>query len=215
MNWLPPALHGVIGVGFAHAGPDILARYTSRLGLNNFGFGGVILSGVSTALGASLLQWLAGMLPKAGIIGKFMKGIGRNVFVGGMIWTALRLVQTVWPTAGFNRWLPAAGGGGIAGLGYYGYGHYPGQYGAGHYGPVSGLGMVTSPEELVAGESLARQLSGLGQGGMPVPIEDLRGMNDWMELSGMQGMQGMNDWVELAPDSSLVMQGFSPGAEGF
>ena len=107
-------------------------------------------------------------------------------------------------------------GGGMAGLGYYGYGQYPGQYGAGHYGPVSGLGMVESPEALVAGESMAMQMKGLGSsGGMPVPIEDIRGMggmSDWMELSGMSGM---GDWVEMAPDSSLVMSGFNPGSESF
>jgi hypothetical protein len=153
------------------------------------------------------------MLPKKGLVGKCCKGIGRNVFVGGMIWTALRLVQTVFPTAGFNRYLPSATGGALDGLGYYGYGHYPGQVGAGHYGPVSGLGMVTSPEELVAGESYARQmggmndwmeLSGLGSsGGYPVPIEDIRGLG------------GMGDWVEMAPDSSLVMAGFTPGNESF
>ena len=88
------------------------------------------------------------------------------------------------------------------------------------------MGMVMSPEDLVAGESLARnvnefsgmggmggmndwmELSGLGQGGTPVPLEDLRG------YPGQYG-GGMNDWVELNATSGIVEAGFNPGAETF
>lgn len=84
---------------------------------------------------------------------------------------------------------------------------------------VSGMGSVLSPEDLVAGESLARnvnefsgvgdwmELSGLGNG-RAVPLEDLRG------YPGQYG-GGLNDWVELQPSAPLVEAGFDPATESF
>lgn len=203
--WLPPALHGAIGVGFAFTGPSILARYTAQFGLRDTGLGGVVLSGVSTALGAGLVQGAVSLLPKQlkkGMLGKALHGIGKNVMVGGMIWTAVKLVGELVPS--FGRYLPRASG--MAGLGMYG-GHYPGQYPS--YPSLPGLGVVTSPEELVAGESLARQVSAF------------HGVGDFMELSGMgnavpfQDLRGVGDWVEMSPDSTLAMENFAPAAETF
>jgi hypothetical protein len=84
-----------------------------------------------------------------------------------------------------------------------------------------GMGAVMSPEDLVAGESLARnvnefsgmgdwmELSGMGSsGGSPIPMEDLRG------YPGQYG-GGMGDWIEMGPNAELVQQGFAPGVEAF
>ena len=205
MVWLPAAIHGAIGFGLAGYGPQVLSQYTSRLGLSNTGFGGVALSAVSTALGAGLVQTLAGFLPKKGMFGACCRGIGRNVFVGGAIATVIRLAKELAPGNRFVGMLPNVGMSGFygMGLGAAGYGGYPGQYPS--YAP---LGLVTSPEELVAGESMARQMG--NELGQPVPIEALR---DWMELSGMRGM---NDWAEFDPTSGFVQQAeMTPGAESF
>jgi hypothetical protein len=204
--WVPAAIHGAIGFGIAGYGPQVLSQYTSRLGLVNAGYGGVALSAVSTALGAGLLQTLAGFLPKSGIFGACCRGIGRNVFVGGAIATVIRLAKELAPGNGFVAMLPNVGMSGFYGMAglHGGYGSYPGQYPS--YAP---LGLVTSPEELVAGESMARQLAmdGMGQ---PVPIEALR---DWM---GLQGLQGVNDWTEFDPTAGFVQQAeMTPGAEAF
>lgn len=213
-SWLPAAAHGALGIGFAFKGPDMLAQYTGRFGLMNVGYGGVALSAISTALGAGLTQVVAGMIPggRKGIVGDLLRGIGRDVFVGGAIWTAIRLVQELLPTSSLALQLPSARGGmsgmyGMAGLGAYGT--YPGQYPS--YAP---LGVVTSPEELIAGESLARQIGNEGGMGQPVPIQDFRGggVADWMELSGMRGM---NNWVEFHPDTGIAMEQFAPGVEAF
>lgn len=210
-SWLPAAAHGALGVGFAHKGPDFLARYTAQFGLMNVGYGGVALSALSTALGAGLTQVVAGMIPgKKGLLGSLLSGIGRNVFVGGAIWTAIRLVQELLPTSSMALQLPNARGGmaGMYGMGGLGaYGAYPGQYPS--YAP---LGVVTSPEELIAGESLARQIGNEGGMGQPIPIQDFRGTGDWMELSGMRGL---GNWVEFQPDTGIAMEQFAPGVEAF
>lgn len=73
----------------------------------------------------------------------------------------------------------------------------PASTGQGDWMELSGMGQgtsVISPYDLVAGESEARlynSLDGMGQGGRPVPIEDLRG------YPGQYG-GGMNDWVEFS-----------------
>jgi hypothetical protein len=213
-TWLVPAAHGAIGFGIASAGPAYLARFTSQFGLRNHGLGGVALSGLSTALGAATLGYLASMLPKKGLIGKCCKGIVKNVAIGGMIATTIRLIHEIAPGSMISAYLPRIGGGmapieSTAGMGYYGgsgYGSYPGQYPS--YGP---LGMIESPEQLVASESFARQINQLDGMGQPVPVEDIA---DWMQLSGM------NDWVEFTPGSPYAAAaaqgdpGF-PGAQGF
>ncbi len=162
--------------------------------------------------------------------GRYLENVERNVLVGGVVYTLANLAYDLWP-AGAEKLIPgvSAPRGGLlrapaAAAGEMGWlpgrKAYPGEYPG--YG---GLGMVMSPEDLVAGESMARQVnefSGLGSsGGAPVPLEDLRGypgqygggMNDWMELSGMGG--GMNDWVEIDPNANLVKAGFDPGTETF
>jgi hypothetical protein len=212
-SWGPPALQGALGIGAANYGPQVLSRFTSQLGLRNSGLGGVVLSGVSTALAASLAHMAASYLPKGGALGKATSGIARNVMVGGMIWTVVRLLGEVAPGLARSLYLPRVGGGGdvsgMGGLGMYG-GHYPGQYPSNVYLP--GLGMVTSPEDLVAGESAARQAN------------EFRGVGDFMELSGMQdavpfqdirGMGGFADWVELQSGSAPAMEQFNPATETF
>lgn len=217
-TWLAPAVHGAIGFGIASYGPTVLSRYTSQFGLRNYGFGGVALSGISTALGAGLLGWLSGMLPKSGLIGKCCKGMAKNVFIGGAIATAIRLAHELMPTSPLVQYLPRIGMSPMpveatSGMGYYsgsGYGTYPGQYPS--YGP---LGMVESPEQLVASESFARQVNQLEGMGQPVPVEDIA---SWLELSG--GMGGMGDWMSFTPGSPLAERaaagdpGF-PGPQGF
>jgi hypothetical protein len=215
-SWGPPALQGALGIGAASYGPQVLSRFTSQLGLRDSGLGGVVLSGVSTALAASLAHMAASYLPKGGIAGKATSGIARNVMIGGMIWTVVRLINEVAPGIARSLYLPRTGGsmsgmgGGMGGsLGMYG-GHYPGQYPSNVYLP--GLGMVTSPEDLVAGESAARQAN------------EFRGVGDFMELSGMQdavpfqdirGMGGFGDWVELQSGSAPAMEQFNPATETF
>jgi len=218
--WLIPSLHGAIGFGIASYGPSVLSRYTGQFGLRNHGLGGVALSGISTAIGAGLLGWAASMLPKKGLAGKCCSGIVKNVAIGGFIATTIRLIHELAPTSMMASYLPRVGMmsdlSGMYGLGMTqaqfgagGYGHYPGQYPS--YGP---LGMVESPEQLVASESFARQINQLDGMGQPVPVEDIA---DWMQLSGMGGMR---DWVEFTPGSPYAMDaaqgdpGF-PGSQGF
>lgn len=165
---------------------------------------------------AGLLSAGAYMLRKVKLVGQ--RG-WVNVLVGGTVYCTANLLAELIGGAGL---IPAIGvpaaGGNMSGLGSYydpelPYGSYPGQY--------PGMGAVMSPEDLVAGESLARnvnefsgmsdwmELSGLGSsGGTPVPLEDLRG------YPGQYG-GGMNDWVEFQPSSGLVQAGFNPGAEAF
>jgi hypothetical protein len=98
-------------------------------------------------------------------------------------------------------------------MGWYGEGPtgtYPGQYPS--YGPLNGG--VESAEQLIAGESFARQINQLDGVGQPVPVEDIA---DWMQLDGMGGM---NDWMTFTPNSPYAAAaaagdpGF-PGPQGF
>jgi hypothetical protein len=156
-----------------------------------------------------------------------LRGARTNLLIGGMAYALANFLYEVAPgTAGMlmipqvgapaRRGLPA----GTAGLGL-GYGSSGPDY---RYG-AGGLGSVISPEDLVAGESLARnvnefsgmgdwmELSGLGSsGGAPIPMEDLRG---YPGQYGKGQVSGMGDWVELTSNNALVQAGFDPGVEAF
>jgi hypothetical protein len=168
----------------------------------------------------------AGAISAAGAIAaralgnpKLLRGARTNLLIGGMAYALANFAYEMFPgTAGMlfipqvtapsrRRSLPTSD---VSGWGpdyKYGYG--------------GGMGSVISPEDLVAGESLARnvnefsgmndwmELSGMGSsGGAPVPMEDLRG------YPGQYG-GGMNDWVELTSNNALVKAGFDPGVEAF
>ncbi len=204
-----------IGVGMA--GTAVLQRTLLGMGpLRNLasdpGYGGT-----ATRFAVGMVS--AGALSAVAYAGRKIKLIGSNgwlnILVGGAVYSTANLLGEVF----HSSWIPSIGvpraSGGLSG--YYdpllSYGSYPGQY--------PGMGAIMSPEDLVAGESLARnvnefsgmndwmELSGLGSsGGTPVPLEDFRGYPG--EYGG-----GMNDWVEFNSGSGLVQAGFNPGAEAF
>lgn len=191
--------------------------------------GAVARAGVN--VGSTLLVSAAVSYLKRFVGGsRYLENVERNVLVGGVVYTLASLAYDLWP-AGAEKVIPSIGAprGNLlrASAGASGeMGWLPGRLAyPGEYPGYGGMGMVMSPEDLVSGESMARQVnefSGLGSsGGAPVPLEDLRGypgqygggMNDWMELSGMGG--GMGDWVEIDPNANLVKSGFDPGTETF
>lgn len=163
---------------------------------------------------AALIGWGGGKVakmvgPKAG---KALEGFSRNLLIGGLAYTLTNFLFEAFPGLSEKmRVLPQITTPSMAGLGYQGGPDF--RYGYG------GMGDVIGPEQLVEGESQARELmsgvgdwmelSGLGaSGGQPVPLEDLRGY-------GYPGQYGMGDWVELASQSNIVQQGFNPGTENF
>jgi hypothetical protein len=151
---------------------------------------------------------------------KLLRGARTNLLIGGMAYALANFLYEVMPGTAGMLMIPqmsaprsralASGGETMQGYGpdyKYGYG--------------GGMGAVISPEDLVAGESLARnvnefsgmgdwmELSGLGSsGGAPVPMEDLRGYPG-------QYCGGMGDWVELTSNNALVKAGFDPRVEAF
>ena len=172
-------------------------------------------------LGAGVISAVGAIASRALGNPKLLRGARTNLLIGGMAYALANFAYEVMPgpagmlfipqvSAPQRRGLPS---GGVEGWGpdyKYGYG--------------GGMGSVISPEDLVAGESLARnvnefsgmndwmELSGLGSsGGAPVPMEDLRGYPG--QYGG--GMGGMNDWVELTSNNALVRAGFDPGVEAF
>lgn len=178
-------------------------------------------SGVLVSTGAFLLEGLAAK-SKSSTLKKATQNMGTNVLVGSLVTVVVKAAYELMPDQAAKVGVPrlesgrvmaAAPAEGTSGLGYYSDGP---DY-------SRGFGSVESPEDLVAGESLARQVNefhGLGQGGHPVPIEDIRGMGDWMELSGYPGQYGggyggMGDWVEMEPQAPMVQQGFNPAVENF
>jgi hypothetical protein len=151
---------------------------------------------------------------------KLLRGARTNLLIGGMAYALANFLYEVAPGTAGMLMIPQVGpparrglatGTAGLGLGMRGLGSSMG----------GGMGAVISPEDLVAGESLARnvnefsgmgdwmELSGLGSsGGAPVPMEDLRG------YPGQYG-GGMGDWVELTANNALVKAGFDPGVEAF
>ena len=203
--WLTVAHVGIGMTGTAMLSGAIMNFAPIRRFVSGSGLGGK-LSRFAICLGS------AGLLSAVAFAGKNVKLIGQrgwiNVLVGGAVYCTANLLGEI-----FNSPLiPSIGAGrSSASLeGYYdpllAHGSYPGQY--------PGMGMVMSPEELVAGESMSSmgdwmELSGLGSsGGTPIPLEDLRG------YPGQYG-GGMNDWVEFNSDAGLVQAGWDPGTESF
>jgi len=208
-KWVPKAAHTLIGMGVAYKAPDVMGRYIpiSRAGVwGPWVDAGLGVLGLSVASGlAEVGSRMIQRNIKSPMVAKCCAGIGTNMMAGGLAFILGKLVLTYFHRAG--SLLPPIGGGYNAGgmSDWMELSGYPGQYGGyAGVGDPGGLGMVTDPESLVAGESLARQTNefhGLqGSGGYPVPVEDIR---------------GLGDWVELAQDSSLAMTGFSPGSESF
>jgi len=223
-SWVTPAVHGLIGVSAAAYGPKL----AMMAGRNGYGAEGLAWSTLSTFGAASLIGALGAYGKKGTLLSSCCKNGFRNVLAGGMGYVLAKVIMEYavdsWPA---NQIRNAAGGlmtggmmSGMGGLGLYNTGHYPGQYPSypalpGH----AGLGSVESPEALVEGESIARQMSevggmgdwmtldGLGGMGQPIPIEDIRGMGE---------AGGMGDWVEFDPGSppALMPAGF-PGAQSF
>jgi hypothetical protein len=171
-------------------------------------------------LGAGAISAVGAFAARALGNPKLLRGARTNLLIGGMAYALANFLYEVMPGTAGMLMIPqvsapvrgralAAGQAGMANWGpdyKYGYG---------------GMGSVISPEDLVAGESLARnvnefsgmndwmELSGLGSsGGAPIPMEDLRG------YPGQYG-GGLNDWVELTSDNALVKAGFDPGVEAF
>jgi hypothetical protein len=205
--WLTVAHVGIGMTGTAMLSGAIMNFAPIRRLTSGHGIGGK-LSRFAICLGS------AGLLSAGAFMLKNVKLIGArgwiNVLVGGAVYCTANLLGELFnspliPSIGAGR---RAAGGDMSG--YYdpllAHGSYPGQY--------PGMGMVMSPEELVAGESMSSmgdwmELSGLGSsGGTPVPLEDLRG------YPGQYG-GGMNDWVEFNSGSGLVQAGFDPGTESF
>lgn len=147
---------------------------------------------------------------------RLLRGAQTNLLIGGFAYGMANFLYEVMPGTAGMLMIPQVSAPtrvGVSGLGRY--------YGPDYKYGYGGMGSVESPEALVAGESLARnvnefsgmndwmELSGLGSsGGAPVPMEDLRG------YPGQYG-GGMNDWVELDSMGAMVEAGFDPGTQAF
>lgn len=215
-KWIT-AGHILLGAGTTAAAAGFMLTRTplSRIGflqkrgivgsLARLGLVGMTAGGISAA-GALLARFLGNP--------KLLRGARTNLLIGGFAYGLANFLYEVMPGTAGMLMIPQVSAPTKRSVSMEGWGpDY--KYG---YGGMSG---VVSPEELVAGESLARnvnefsgmndwmELSGLGSsGGAPVPMEDLRG------YPGQYG-GGMNDWVELTSNNALVQAGFNPGAEGF
>ncbi len=227
MKFWATALHVGIGMGLTGLTSNMLlgTRYGTRLRVMP-GIGGALGRAAVNAGSASLVAFAGDKLSKVvggkGALGKYLQGAGRNMLIGGLVYTLVQFAYDAAPALA-GKILPGVqaprgprafvggGGGGGGGGDVAGMNDWLELSGMG-----GGMGMVLSPEDLVSGESLARQVnefSGVGSsGGSPIPLEDLRG---YPGQYGGGGMGSMNDWVEFAPGSAMVEAGFNPGTEPF
>jgi hypothetical protein len=217
------AAHVVVGMGATGFGSNLLLSqaFMPRIFTSptiGGAFSRLLVNGAVTSVQAMALGKVAGFIGKrGGMAGQAFQNAQRNLFIGGLAYTLANFIAEIAPHFS-TRYLPSIN----APTGRRGFAPQTSVEGWGpdyRYG-YGGMGSVMSPEDLVAGESLAREvnefsgmndwmeLSGLGQGGAPVPMEDLRG------YPGQYG-GGMGDWVELGSNSKIVQQGFDPGAETF
>jgi hypothetical protein len=220
-KWIT-AGHILVGAGTTAAGCSWLLTRGPLANVRFLQQRGVIGSLSRLALcgmGAGVVAFAGDSLSKALGRPKALAGARTNLLIGGMAYALANFFYEVAPQVAemfmipqvsapvrrsrLSASLPAGGD-----LDGYGYGTH-------------GMGAVMSPEDLVAGESLARnvnefsgmgdwmELSGMGSsGGSPIPMEDLRG------YPGQYG-GGMGDWIEMGPNAELVQQGFAPGVEAF
>lgn len=224
----------VAGMGGAVVLPALAETYLGKYGVRNSGGQGVALSAAATGLmfwGGSFLE---SFLARQGMAYRPVQGLGFGLALGGVINTIVRGVYEYAPK--LADWLklseprrpvvrlPSSGGssgGAVNGLR--------------DWMELRGMGMgaVTDPEALVAGESFARsvnqmsdwmELSGLGSPADRVPASSilapgqlglLPGGGSYPGQYGGGGFGRMGDWVEMAPDSTLASQGFQPAMETF
>ena len=189
---------GQAGIGFSAAIvlPKKLGQWTGKSQFTR-GWYGVGASAASAALAGAL----------AGVVSE---RAARNVFIGGLIATAIRVVGALAPSVARDYLAVPVNGSGVAMVAAA-----PAAAAAAPAGGVKGLGRLVTPEQLMAGESRSRGLLGVGD------WVELRGMDDddaalaacgvdQGTLSGLSGysqrvpsgaIRGMNDWMEFNPSA--------------
>lgn len=208
--------HILLGMSGAVIGPA-LAEAGSKGKIANQGELGIFMSGVSSALQFAAALYAESALSKGGEAPAYARNLARNVGLGGLAVTILRglfhyapqvaeylkLSPVRQPVYALGRPTPApAAAPGKA------QGDWLALQGMGY-----GMGRGLDPNEaLIAGESFARSVS------------QFEGMGDFMELKGMgaspfavpmRDLRGMGNWIELANGSELAQTTFDPAMETF
>lgn len=203
----PAFLMQVAHIGVGITGTAVASSMLMRFGpLSRLGnMPGAL--GVAGRFGLSVAS--AGALSAAAYAARNVKLVGpqgwRNVLVGGAVYSVAQLLGDLFVSSYLPRIsVPAASGRSYAA---------PASSMADWMelsGGVGGMGAVYSAADLVAGESAAQpfQMGGLGSGGVPIPIEDLRG------YPGQYG-GGLRDWVELQPDAAVDKDAVGAAGESF
>lgn len=185
---------GLVGMSAATVGPAYFEAIAAKVGLpvRNEGFAGVGLSAASTALavvGASYLEKKVNT--------RLTRGLSRNVALGGVLVTTIKLVTQAAPMIAEFLKLPAIRTPAPAALGdWVGLSGPSGPY-AIPSSDIRGIGAFMPNEALVAGESFAQS------------VNQFAGLPMGQSYPGQYG--GMGSWLEtVTPGAPL-----NPGSESF
>jgi adenylate kinase/ribonuclease R len=210
MKTLYTGAQGLVGMSLATMLPASVDRWTNGK-VRNSGWTGVGLTLASTALATCAAGYVEKSMPGS----KVFRGFARNVALGGVFISSIRLLGAALPAVARYLNLPSVSEGSSAALrapGMEGLADWIGLSGMGQGGShskyaipfsdIRGMGMASSNEALVAGESFARSVNQFeGMGALP----------GGMSYPGQYGGGGVGGWLEtITPGAPL-----NPGSESF